>query len=60
MKFMKLPTIAVSAVLGFMACSDDSGTGATEPGNEALNPIEYPYGNEVPGTQIPGNTTPGN
>ena len=57
---MKLPTIAVSAVLGFMACSDDSGTGAVEPGNEALNPIEYPYGNEVPGTQIPGNTTPGN
>ena len=59
MKFMKLPTIAASAVLGFMACSDDSGTGAVEPGNEALNPIEYPYGNEVPGTQIPGNTTPG-
>ena len=56
---MKLPTIAASAVLGFMACSDDSGTGAVEPGNEALNPIEYPYGNEVPGTQIPGNTTPG-
>lgn len=59
MKFMKLPTIAASAILGFMACSDDSGTGAVEPGNEALNPIEYPYGNEVPGTQIPGNTTPG-
>ena len=56
---MKLPTIAASAVLGFMACSDDNGTGAVEPGNEALNPIEYPYGNEVPGTQIPGNTTPG-
>ena len=59
MKFMKIPVITAVAALGFMACSEDSGTG-TELGNEVLNPTENPYGNEISGTEIPGTNTPSN
>ena len=73
MKSMWLPAIAISAVLGFVACSDDNGTGA-EPNNNPLSETDpYGYnipgntipgseisGTEVSGTEIPGTETPGN
>ena len=57
MKFIKMPLIAVSAVLGLMACSDDKGTGA-EANNDILAPVVDPYGNEVIGSNTPGNDAP--
>ena len=39
MKKMRLPVIAVSAVLGFVACGDDNGLGAN-PDNSVLSPVE--------------------
>lgn len=63
MKSMWLPAIAFSAVLGFVACSDDNGTGA-EPNNNPLSETDpYGYnipGDVIPGTEIPGTETPGN
>ena len=41
----KLPVLTVSAVLSFVACSDDQGVG---PNNEVSN-------NDVPGYEVPGN-----
>lgn len=38
MKSMKWPVLAVSAVLSFVACSEESSV--AQPGNEAINPIE--------------------
>jgi hypothetical protein len=60
MKSMRLPAIAVSAILGFAACSDDKGTGADP---NATLPSTDPYGYNVPGNvpgyDIPGSDIPG-
>ena len=52
MKSMKWPVLAVSAVLSFMACSDDSSV--TQPANEALNPIESSSGTDILGGDVLG------
>ena len=54
MKSMRLPAIAISAVLGFVACSDDKGT---DPNGSV--PQTDPYGYNVPGSEIPGGNIPG-
>ena len=46
MKSLKLPAIAVSAILGLVACSEDA------------NPVMDPGGAEIPGTEIPGGDIP--
>ena len=70
MKLKKLPLIAVSAILSFVACSDDSGTGAelnTQEPISALTPADSnvvatdSLGNQVSlnnGNQDPGNQLP--
>ena len=43
MKFLRLPAMAVSAILGLAACSEDANPIA-DPGNAGI-----PYGSEIPG-----------
>lgn len=52
MKFLRLPAMAVSAILGLAACSEDANPIA-DPGNAGI-----PYGSEIPGG-IPGGDIPG-
>ena len=68
---MWLPAIAISAILGFVACSDDKNNitdpngddlgynvpGNDTPGNDAPNG-SVPDGN-IPGNDVPGNDIPG-
>ena len=53
MKSKKLPAIAISAVLSFVACSEENNP-VVDPGTGNL-----PYGSDVPGNDIPGNQVPG-
>ena len=71
MKSMWLPAIVISAILGFVACSDDKNNitdpngddlgynvpGNDTPGNDAPNG-SVPDGN-IPGNDVPGNDIPG-
>jgi hypothetical protein len=59
MKSMKLPAIAISAILGFVACSDDKNN-ITDPNNGDLPYGDAISGNNEPGYGVPGNDTPGN
>ena len=55
---MKLPAIAISAILGFVACSDDKNN-ITDPNNGDLPYSDPSSGNDVPGYDTPGNDNPG-
>ena len=73
MKSMKLPVIAISAILGFVACSDDKNS-ITDPnggspygdavsGNDETGynvPANDTPGNDIPDSNVPGNDIPGN
>ena len=56
---MKLPAIAISAILGFVACSDDKNN-ITDPNNGDLPYGDSISGNNESGYDVPGNNTPGN
>ena len=58
MKSMKLPAIAISAILGFVACSDDKNN-ITDPNNGDLPYSDPSSGNDVPGYDTLGNDNPG-